>query len=384
MLPAATQPVRTLPAKVMTSSGPATLDPQIVVRNVTVLRGKASVEVHIDASGPVTPVARVLSDPDRLVIDFPDVGYTSSRRLPVDVGDVQSVRVALFHVDPPVARVVVDLAHPHQYRLLTARSTVILSIDTSEAPAAVASAAAAAVPDTTPPTAAPVGEAAVSTPASETKPSPPGGTASEAPSQSSEATPAPGPAVEDSKLPSEAKLEPPPVATPQPSAAAPTLAAPPLEPRASVEQPDVAVIGIPTGGVQPTPTDDQETTPHQAAKGKKPGLVRNVTVSILKDAVEVRIEANKPMRASAAALSNPERIIIDLADMRWMHPRHIPVKLSEVQAVDVSLYLVNPLVTRVVVNLAHAHPYHLREDGNALIVKIETEEINAAGSQPGR
>ena len=144
------------------------------------------------------------------------------------------------------------------------------------------------------------------------------------------------------------------------------------------------MIGIPTGGVQVSPADDEGTTAHQAAKAKKPGLVRNVTVSNDKDAVEVRIEGNKPMRASAAALSNPERIIIDLPDMRWMHPRHIPVKLSEVQAVDVSLYLVNPLVTRVVVNLAHAHPYHLQADGNSLIVRIETEETNAGGSHPVR
>jgi len=43
---------------------------------------------------------------------------------------------------------------------------------------------------------------------------------------------------------------------------------------------------------------------------------------------------------------------------------------------------VNPLVTRVVVNLAHAHPYHLQADGNSLTVRIETNEIKAAGPPP--
>ena len=339
-------------------SRPLALEPQTVVRDVTVLRGKTSVEVHIDASGPVAPVAKVLSDPERIVIDLPDVGYATSRHLPVDAGDVQGVRVALFHVDPPITRVVVDLAHPHEYRLLTARSTVILSIDTSATPAAAA---------------APVRDSA---PASEARLDPP-----PVPVQPSEVAAAP--TVTQPAPVSQAKMEPPGAtaeASPQPSSTTP---APPVaEPRVPIEQPDVAMIGIPTGAIQISPADDEETTPHQAAKGKRPGVVRNVTVSHENNAVEVRIEGNKPMRASAATLGNPQRIIIDLADVRWEHPRHIPVKLSEVQAVDVSLYLVNPLVTRVVVSMAHAHPYHLQEDGNSLIVRIETEEINAAGSQP--
>ncbi|MFI5090561.1 MAG: AMIN domain-containing protein [Terriglobales bacterium] len=344
MLPSGTQPARSLPAKVTTQPRLATVEPRILLRNVTVLRGKTSVEVHIESSGPVKPVAMVLSGPDRIVIDLADVGYGDSRRIPVNAGDVQGVRVALFHADPPVTRVVVDLARPHEYRLLSAGSTVILAIDASAKPAAaaptiVAKVATVAMPNS----AAPAPEATadhppVPTPAPETKQAPPAA-APEAPAQ-------------------------------PPAAPAPTPPAPPPEPTP------------PSTSAQLSPAEEEETTPHQAAKGRKPGLVRSVTVSRGKDAVEVHIEGSKPLRASASTLSDPERIVIDLSDVRLRHPRRIPVNLADVQAVDIALYLVNPLVTRVVVNLAHAHPYHLQTDGNSLTVRIETNEIKAAGSPP--
>lgn len=357
MLPAGTQPARSLPAKVTTQPRLAPVEPRIVLRNVTVLRGKTSVEVHIESSGPVKPVAMVLSDPERIVIDLAEVGYGDSRRLPVNVGDVQGVRVALFQADPPVTRVVVDLARPHAYRLLSAGSTVILAIDTSAKPAAAAPTIAAKVVTVTMPSSAPPADA----PPADHPPV---------------STPTP-----------EAKQ--PPVATPEaptqpPAAPAPPPPAPPAEPKVSTEQPQVAIIGVPSARAQSSAAEEEETTPHQAAKGRKPGLVRNVTVSREKDAVEVHIEGNKPLRASASTLSDPERIVIDLADVRLRHARRIPVNLADVQAVDIGLYLVNPLVTRVVVNLAHAHPYHLQADGNSLTVRIETDAIKAAGSPPVR
>ena len=110
-------------------------------------------------------------------------------------------------------------------------------------------------------------------------------------------------------------------------------------------------------------------------------MVRSVTVSREKDGIEVHIEGSKPLRASASTLSNPERIVIDLADVRLHHPRRIPVRGADVQAVNVSLYLVNPLVTRVVVDLTRPHPYHVQASGNSLTVRIDTG-IETAGSKP--
>jgi len=158
------------------------------------------------------------------------------------------------------------------------------------------------------------------------------------------------------------------------------------DPTVSTTLPQVATILVPAGStLRSTAVDEEgETTGHQAAKGNKPGLVRNVTVSRGKDAIEVHIEGNKPLRASASTLSNPERIIIDLANVRMRRERRIPVNTAGVRAVNVSLYLVNPLVTRLVVELAHPHSYHLQASGNSLTIRIDTDEIKTAGSQPAQ
>ena len=358
MLPGGTRPARSLPAKVASPPRLATVEPRIVLRNVTILRGKTSVEVHIEASGSVKPVAMVLSGPERIVVDLAGVGYDNARRFPVNTGDVEGVRVALFQADPPVTRVVVDLARRHEYWLRPAGSTVILAIDTSPKPfrtaqpaetQSVAVAAANAAPS------------AATPPASNTPPA-------QAPV-------------------SEAKLQPPPVVQPGAPAPSPAESAPirttqPSAPTVSTPLPQVATLPVPASASQLSA--EEETTPHQAAKGSNPGVVRSVTVTHDKDVIEVRIEGSKPLRASASTLSNPERIIIDLANVRLDRPRRIPVNVADVQAVNVSLYLVNPLVTRVVVDLARPHLYHLQASGNSLIVRIETDEIKAAGSPPVR
>jgi len=324
------------------------------------MRGQTSLEVHIETSDPVKPVAMVLSEPARIVVDLAGVGSDGSRRLPINSGDVEGVRVGLYRADPPVTRVVVDLAHPHEYRLLPAGKTVILAIDTGPKPVIAAQ----------PATAKPAAAVAAST-----------------------APPAPNPppvaaAAEVAKLqppaeaPPEALKEPP--ASEPPAEAAAGRATQPPEPTVSTRLPQVSTLPVPPSA-QPSPAaEEEETTSHQAAKGNKPGLVRSVTVSRRKDAIEVHIEGSKPLRASSSTLSNPERIIIDLANVRLRHERRIPVNAAGVEAVNVTLYLVNPLVTRVVVDLAGPRRYHLQASGNSLTVSIETDEIKTAGSQPAQ
>ena len=112
--------------------------------------------------------------------------------------------------------------------------------------------------------------------------------------------------------------------------------------------------------------------------------MRSLTVAREKDSIAVSIEASKPLRASTSTLSNPDRIVIDLADVRLKRPQRITVNAADVQTVHASLFLVNPLVTRVVVELAHPHAYHLEPSGNSLKLRIETDDIKSAGSQPAR
>jgi len=363
-LPADTRPARPLPARMASASRVATVEPQTVLRHVTILRGRTSVEVHLEASGPVRPVAMTLSGPARIVVDLADVGYDGSRHLPVNAGDVEGVRVALFQANPPVTRVVVDLAQPHEYRLLPAGRTVILAIDTSPKPAI------AAQPPETQATVLPV----ISAAAAPAAPAP----IAKAPAEASEAKVPPSSSVV-------AGNPGPPAAPAQPAAgSASARLREPLAPTVSTNVPQIrnSPATVPASSAQAA--GDEETTPHQAAKGQKPGVVRAVTVSRGKDGMEVRIDASRPLRAAASSLSNPERIIIDLANVRLDHPKRIAVNAADVQAVSASLYLVNPLVTRVVVNLTHPHAYHLETSGDSLTVRIETEELKTAGSQPAR
>jgi AMIN domain len=358
--PGAMQPAHVLPAKVTSPPRIATVRRWAVLRNVSVLRGKTSVEVYLEASGTVKPVARMFSQPERIVVDLAGVSYDGSRHLPVNAGGVEGVRVALFKVDPPVTRVVVDLGRRHQYRLKPAGRTVVLAIDTSPKPTIAAQ----------PATKVTTGTAAKATPRAAATP------------PASKTAPVQAP-VSVAKLP-------PPMAKPQPPARPParpvaTIAAQPSTPTVVTALPKVATITVPSNSVPaPAALEEEATTPHQAAKDNRPGLVRSVTVLRGKDAIEVHIEGTRPLRASASTLSHPERIIVDLANVRLNQPRRIQVHSADVQDVDCALYLVNPLVTRVVVNLAHAHPYHLLSYGNSLIVKIETDEVKTAGSQPVR
>jgi hypothetical protein len=110
-------------------------------------------------------------------------------------------------------------------------------------------------------------------------------------------------------------------------------------------------------------------------------VLRNVTVSREKNAIAVHIEGSEPLQASASTLSNPERIIIDLADVRLKRSRRIAVNAADVSA---ALFLVNPLVTRVVVELARPHAYQVQPSGDALTLRIEIDEVKSAGSQPVR
>lgn len=101
----------------------------VSLRDVQVSRAAQGIEVSIVATGPLTPKAMTLTAPDRLVIDLPNT--TSSRKareIAVNSAEVKAVRVARFQVNPPVTRVVVDLAAPRDYELLPSGNTLTLKL----------------------------------------------------------------------------------------------------------------------------------------------------------------------------------------------------------------------------------------------------------------
>ena len=84
------------------------------IRGISVLGSSgASFELEIAGTQAITPQTRVLTGPDRLVMDFPGaVPGRALRNLASISGEVKGVRVGLFENDPPVTRIVLDLRSP--------------------------------------------------------------------------------------------------------------------------------------------------------------------------------------------------------------------------------------------------------------------------------
>ena len=102
---------------------------QVSLRSVNILGTKNTVEIEIQASGRIVPQTRVLTGPDRLVIDLPNVLPTAHvRNQSVDRGEVKDVRVGLFQSKPPVARVVLDLKSPRSYQVFPSTNGVIIKV----------------------------------------------------------------------------------------------------------------------------------------------------------------------------------------------------------------------------------------------------------------
>jgi hypothetical protein len=130
------------------SATPATID------HVALLGGNENVEVEIKASQRITPQVRVLTGPERLVIDFPgSVPSSKLRNVSASRGQVKSIRVGLFTSNPPVTRLVLDLKSPQQYELFPSGKTIIVKLRANIKPGALLTTPAAKL---SPPAAAPI------------------------------------------------------------------------------------------------------------------------------------------------------------------------------------------------------------------------------------
>jgi hypothetical protein len=102
---------------------------QSSVRSVKVLGSKDSVEIEVKASDRIVPETRVLTGPDRLVIDFPNaVPSNQLRSQSIDRGEVKDVRIGLFQSKPPVTRLVLDLKTAQSYQVFPSGRTVIIKV----------------------------------------------------------------------------------------------------------------------------------------------------------------------------------------------------------------------------------------------------------------
>jgi len=93
------------------------------VQHVVVRGTGDAIEVEIQTSGaPLAPDTQAITGPDRIVVDFPGaLPAAELRALKVNSGPLKGVRAGLFFSNPPITRVVLDLAEPHSYQVSTAQ-----------------------------------------------------------------------------------------------------------------------------------------------------------------------------------------------------------------------------------------------------------------------
>ncbi len=107
----------------------AAAKPEAKITSVTVTDGSNGIEVEIAASQAVALRSQVASEPDRLVLDFPNALPGSDlHNQTVNRGQVNDIRVGIFSQNPPVTRVVIDLKSPQHYRIYPSGKTVLVKL----------------------------------------------------------------------------------------------------------------------------------------------------------------------------------------------------------------------------------------------------------------
>ncbi|PSH03973.1 MAG: hypothetical protein CXZ00_09160 [Acidobacteria bacterium] len=101
------------------------------IRNISVQRGHGTLDIVIEGPSSASPF--LLSNPDRLVLDFKNTVMASTvRNIAVRGRDVLHVRVGRFQAEPPVTRIVIDLAGPRTFDVVPSANQVIIRVKSED------------------------------------------------------------------------------------------------------------------------------------------------------------------------------------------------------------------------------------------------------------
>ena len=298
------------------------------IRHVSVVKSGGTVQIQIETSKRVVPLTEVVTDPDRLVIDFADaVPGPELRAVPVNQGEVKAVRVGRVTSNPPVTRVVVDLKSAQPFRLFPSSKSVMVKIGESGISAVAAAPPAPASPKV-----------------AEPAPQPP-------------APPTPAPAV---------------------TAAASKAVAPAPAP---VGMP----ARVPTVRVTPAVMNTapiELDTPARTGSGPT-AQIRHVAVLKVGGATEIEIETSQRVAPAVQAVTGPDRLVVDFPEsLPGPQLRAIPVNQGEVKGVRVGLLTAKPPVTRVVLDLKSPQAYQIFPSAKSVIVKLPGSGASAMAALP--
>jgi len=91
----------------------------VEIRNIGVIPGAQGASLEVFSSRPVIPQITKLNSPPRLVIDIVNaVPSMTSNEIPVNRGGVSMIHVSRYPQNPPVTRIIVDLANDVTYGMV--------------------------------------------------------------------------------------------------------------------------------------------------------------------------------------------------------------------------------------------------------------------------
>src|SRR5947209_3408733 len=103
------------------------------INNISVARGKDSINIEVVGTEPMTAKTMKLTGPDRVVVDIPNsVLEGRAREIPVNSNDVKDIRAARYQAAPPSTRVVVDMSTMHDFEVLPSANKLVLRFKNSE------------------------------------------------------------------------------------------------------------------------------------------------------------------------------------------------------------------------------------------------------------
>ena len=103
------------------------------INNVSVARGKDSINIEVTGTEPMTAKTMKLNHPDRVVVDIPNsVLEGRIREISVNSNDVKDVRAARYQSTPPSTRVVVDMNTMHDFEVVPSANKLVVKLKNAE------------------------------------------------------------------------------------------------------------------------------------------------------------------------------------------------------------------------------------------------------------
>jgi type IV pilus assembly protein PilQ len=123
--------------------------------------------------------------------------------------------------------------------------------------------------------------------------------------------------------------------------------------------------------------------PPVAAKTAKPVLVQHVSVVRGKGGMEVEISSSGPITPKVMKLTAPDRVVLDLPNaLPAGRLRPITVNGTDIKAVRLARYQLDPPVTRVVIDLVAPRDYEVLPSARKLVLKLHAAQPQVAVAAP--